>query len=207
MPNDIIILVGGDDSRGTGEIVNSETQFPLQNYAGGTCASTFNDGFAVIGGYKSGKVDRYNSAGSYLGSLPDLAIPRYYHACTNFVSSQGEQGLLVAGGNTYPNTESSTEIYLPSSNQWRRGGSLPRALTYPKAALLNQHVVLTGGARGGYRDEVLQYNLSTDTWEEIGKMKMARSLHAVVEVNSGAICPAGQVVVGGHDGGNSLSSG
>ena len=85
MPNDIIILVGGDDgiySRGTGEIVNSkysfdilrnlkyieifssqiiitgETQFPLQNYAGGTCASTFNDGFAVIGGTYAGKVDR-----------------------------------------------------------------------------------------------------------------------------------------------------
>merc|ERR1719341_2931036 len=30
-------------------------------------------------------------------------------------------------------------------------------------------------------------------------MKMARSLHAIVEVNSGAICPAaGQVVVGGY---------
>ena len=36
-------------------------------------------------------VPRYNSQGKYLGSLPDLGTARYEHACTTFVSSDGEE--------------------------------------------------------------------------------------------------------------------
>ena len=34
---------------------------------------------------------RYDSKGSYLGSLPELTAPRRHHACTTFTTAQGEQ--------------------------------------------------------------------------------------------------------------------
>ena len=34
---------------------------------------------------------RYDSEGKYLGSLPDLATPRWFHSCTSFLTSNGEQ--------------------------------------------------------------------------------------------------------------------
>jgi len=53
-----------------------------------------------------------------------------------------------------------------------------------RAARLSEHVVVTGGYDGGNRrDEVLQYEETTGTWSEIGRMKKARSHHAVVAVD------------------------
>ena len=85
---------------------------------------------------------RYDSKGNYLDSLPDLLEARYWHACTTFTSSSGEevwfqnlyhffifpQGLLVAGGDNggVGGLLSSTELYLPSKKQWTRGGYLRR---------------------------------------------------------------------------------
>ena len=83
---------------------------------------------------------RYDSEGQYLGSLPDLATPRIEHACTSFLTGNGEQvkistccpiiflldfkqALLVAGGLEGGTT---TELYIPSNNGWTTGGSLPR---------------------------------------------------------------------------------
>ena len=37
---------------------------------------------------------------------------------------------------------------------------------------------------------MLQYNPSMKAWLKIGKMKEARSHHAIVEANPGALCPA-----------------
>ena len=89
---------------------------------------------------------RYETNGHYLGSLPDLNQHdgMQYHACTTFVSAQGEQvdiqidfqihnfgkqGLLAAGGYSYSqNYISTVELYLPSTNQWTNGGELPRQL-------------------------------------------------------------------------------
>merc|ERR1719447_1391636 len=124
----------------------------------------------MMGGYSPthGKVDRYDSKGNYLDSLPDLLEARWLHACTTFTSSSGEEGLLVAGGYNYNNVRlSSTELYLPSRNQWTKGGDLPRALS----ALTAAGLIVTGGeAIGGkVRDEVLQYEEIAGTWSEIGK--------------------------------------
>ena len=83
---------------------------------------------------------RYDSEGKYLGSLPDLATPRYYHGCTSFLTSNGEQvkmssscpilfllyfkqALLVAGGFN-DGRLASTETY--SNGRWTPGGNLPR---------------------------------------------------------------------------------
>jgi len=180
--DDIIVLGGKSSGWKTGEIVKSGTQFSLQADGYGTCAASYQGGFVMIGGCCShGKVDRYNSEGNYLDSLPDLLEARRRHACTTFTSSSGEEGLLVTGGyNVNIGFFSSTELYLPSKKQWTRGGDLRRAMERLRAARLSEHVVVTGGYDGGNRrDEVLQYDEKAGTWSEIGKMKKARRDHAV----------------------------
>jgi len=140
-------------------------------------------------------VDRYDSEGNYLDSLPDLAKERWQHACTTFFTNS-EQVLLVAGGLKRPGprpTLASTEIY--SNGVWRPVGNLPRALFGLKAAHLNQQVVVTGGEDDGdnYSGEVLQYNVETDTWSQMTeKMKVPRRDHAVVEANLALLCTAGE---------------
>jgi len=201
LPNDTIIVVGSNEREQTGEIVGSGKEFPLQNSGYLTCAihSDQNE-FVTIGGADltnggatHGKVDRYDSQGNYLGSLPDLIEPRGDHACASFTSSNGEKGFLVAGGVVWGYL-SSTEIFLPSENKWRKGGDLPWGLRGPRAFHLNGQVFVTGGYHvisrvGTQRAEVLAYDASTDTWVEIGKMEKARAWHAVVGVNLRALCP------------------
>merc|ERR1712037_597154 len=55
--------------------------------------------------------------------------------------------------------------------------------------------VVTGGSddEKNYRDEVLQYNVETDTWTQMTeKMKVPRNNHAVVEANLALLCTAGE---------------
>jgi len=183
---DIIILGGVDSgSSKTGEILKSGTKFALKNEGTATCAVSYQGAVVMMGGNHPthGKVDRYDSKGNYLDSLPDLLEWRQLHACTTFTSSSGEEGLLVAGGDNRGHI-SSTELYLPSKKQWTKGGDLPRALSLLRAARLSEDVVVIGGRGYGssYRDEVLQYEETTGAWSEIGKMKKARRGHAVVAV-------------------------
>jgi len=182
-----IIIFGGGMSKKTGEIVKSGAQFVLQSDGFATCAVSYQGAVVMIGGGSPthGKVDRYDSEGNYLDSLPDLLEARTAHACTTFTSSNGEQGLLVAGGyNAGSIFLSSTELYLPSKKKWTRGGDLPREMQGPRAARLSEQVVVTGGSVDGMdgRHEVLQYEETTGAWSEIGKMKKARRGHAVVAV-------------------------
>jgi len=188
---DIIVLGGGSSTGGgetTGEIVKSGIQFELQNKGYSACAVSYQGAVVMIGGGWNpvhGKVDRYDSKGNYLDSLPDLLEARSQHACTTFTSSNGEEGLFVVGGSLrYGSPLSSTELYLPSKKQWTRGGDLPRVTMGLRAARLSDHVVVTGGYDGSWasRAEVLQYEETTGVWSEIGKMKKARSYHAVVAV-------------------------
>jgi len=209
--NNKIILVGSSESSTmkTGEIVNEGgSLLTLQSSARGTCALVWEDGFLTIGGRDGpnahGKVDRYDSEGKYLASLPDLATPRSSHACTSFLTN-GEQALLVAGGSNNVQL-ATTEIY--SNGVWRPGGNLPWTVTGLRAAHLNQQAVVTGGfvmdpEMGGstLRDEVLQYSVETGTWTQMeNKMQRRRSDHAIVEVNLADFgCVAGATTTTGLD--------
>jgi len=194
LPTDHLIVLGGYDtsSRYTGEIVRGEKRVTLQNGGFGTCAVAYQTGFLTIGGFgdsvEHGKVDRYDSEGNYLGSLPDLATPRRFHACTSFLTDNGEQALLVAGGFNGIDYLSSTELF--SNGRWTTGGNLPRPLVSLKAGFFKQQLVVTGGQVdvGNYRDEVLLFSPSTNAWTKIGKLQNGRTTHAIAEVNLHAVC-------------------
>jgi len=201
MQDEIIVIVGGvRSSATTGEIVPGGTVFHLQNGGGGTCAVKFQQELVMIGGSGGtnrgtihGKVDRYDSQGKYLGSrsLPDLGTARDSHACATFISSNGEEGLLVAGGQDKRyNRLSSTEVYLPSTGKWTSGGNLPRGLIGLRAARLNQRVVVAGGHDGRKaRAEVLEYDGSA--WSKKKEtMTTGRFGHAIVAANLPSLCSA-----------------
>merc|ERR1712183_285096 len=135
-----------------------------------------------------GKVDRYDSQGTYLGSLPDLNKARSGHACTTFVASNGEEGLLVAGGRGEVYTVSvSTELYLPSTGRWTSGENIPRGVEFLKAVRLNQRLVLIGGDRNG---DLVSMEYNAGTWSMKGAIGKIRWYHAIVGVNPSALCPA-----------------
>jgi len=196
MEDESIVIVGGYESSFTsGEIVPGGTVFNLQNGGYLTCAVKFQQELVMIGGSSGtthGHVDRYDSQGKHLGSLPDLDTARLNQACANFVSSAGEVGLLVAGGSDINWDQlASTEVYLPSTGKWTSGGNLPRRLAGLRAAHLNQRVVVTGGKDDGrnYRDEVLEYDGST--WSKKKEtLQTPRSLHTIVAANLPALCSA-----------------
>jgi len=186
---EIIVLGGsGSGSRKTGEIVKSGAQFVLQNRGQSTCAVSYQGAVVMIGGCcpTHGKVDRYNSKGNYLNSLPDLLDARRGHGCTTFTSSNGEEGLLIAGGLNDDGSLSRTELYLPSKKRWTRGGELPRAMGSLRAARLSEHVVVIDEPRR----ELLQYEETAKAWSKIGRMKKLRSWPAVVSVDVSQYCPA-----------------
>jgi len=186
--HDVIFLIGGPTyymRRSVAKVELDTAIGGLKHDSEGTCAvnTAYNQsGFITIGGWGSsalgnwggskpedgvhGKVNRY---GKNSGSLPDLVTPRKHHGCSSFLTDQGEEAILVAGGSVEGSEGwipiSSTELFLPSTNRWTEVGSLPRGLIYPRAAQLNQRMVVTGGWDGNStRDEVLQYNLETGTW-------------------------------------------
>jgi len=196
---DDIMIAGGRRSSGTGEFAKSTKQFFLKNTGtnrgSATCAVSYQGEFVMMGGGLHRKVDRFDFKGNYLGPLPDLIGQRENHACTTFTSSNGEEGLLVVGGWSGSRFLSTTELYLPSNQQWTQGGDLPRKMSGLRAAFLNGKVVVTGGhdqnpwQTSDTYDEVYQYEETAEKWSEIGKMKKARGNHAIVAINLDIFCP------------------
>merc|ERR1712130_606849 len=209
-PEEIILIGGGGDSNRTGETVKGGTEVTLQNGGHATCALAWEDGFVTIGGSQlpnaHGKVDWYDSEGKYLGSLPDLETPRMHHTCTTFISYD-EQVLLVAGGERNGIKLTSTELFFPSINRWTTRENLPRALKGLRAARLNQQVDLTGGRdNAGNNIEVLQFDVASQTWTQIGTLQDGRNMHAIAEVNLNIVCSVG-TDGGAHGGKDEVTDG
>ena len=127
------------------------------------------------------------------------------------------QVLLVTGG--YNNNDGrldSTEVMEGNARTWRLTAPLPSAREYLRAAVLDnkiflfgenilcyiniEHLIVSynvyndhifaGGYVGSYLSDILQYNTTSHTWEEVGQMKEARYKHAVALLDDVAqLCP------------------
>ena len=128
------------------------------------------------------------------------------------------QVLLVTGGwNTNDGYLDTTEVLEDNARTWRLTGPLPSGRHGLTAAVLDNNIfvfgenilcyidiehlivsynvynddIFTGGEDGSsYLSDILQYNTTSHTWEEVGQMKEARSRHAVVVLQDVSdLCP------------------
>ena len=90
----------------------------------------------------------------------------------------------------------STEIYDPDHGSWIAGAALPSKRTTLSAANIDGrllffginillrfqkvHIILTGGGDGTKSfDTILEYDVTADSFTQIGTMTQARSWHAI----------------------------
>jgi len=145
------------------------------------------DSVFVTGGYETKQtVSRYDING-FVEDLPSLVVRRAYHSCGSYLRGDGTQVLLVAGGDNgawIDNKEASTELLIGDSPAWALTTPLPRALTGLKGLTLGGRVYMTGGSdvENDIRDEVFVWLDEEQVWEEAGKMKTAKSIHAVTTI-------------------------
>ena len=119
----------------------------------------------VTGGiYNHTTVSRYGKKGWIEDFSSELKTGRLSHGCSTFLSRDNERVkfnlvlikhsfnkikvLLVTGGYSYGyGTLASTEVYRPSTGEWREvpGGALPRPMNGVRVVTLNNRVLLFGG--------------------------------------------------------------
>ena len=120
---------------------------------------------------------------------------------------------LVAGGTTGSalTYTDSTEILDPELGSWRAAAALPITMSSVRAANIDGRVlifgistyynkrtvikgsyVLIGGYSGSYLDTILEYDITADSYTEIGNMTQTRARPALTVVqyeNFSKVCP------------------
>ena len=129
------------------------------------------------------------------------------------------QVLLVTGGLQYSGGYiylDSTEVLEDMAGTWRLTAPLPSARSDLRAAVLDNNIfvfgenilcyiniehlivsynvynddIFAGGYDGLYYSDILQYNTTSHTWEEVGQMEEARRYHAVTVLEDVShLCP------------------
>jgi len=174
-----LLLMGGEDSPATTELVEGGEQYNLQQNTEYACGITEPGSDYIIltgGGSSLNTVARYTLQG-FVGNLPSLKIGRYQHGCGVFDTITGKKVYVVAGGyNT--GYLSSTEVLYDGGLSWVTGQALPRTLSAPASVSLADSVLLLGGYDGGFnRREILSFNSSL-AWTVVGTLKEGRSAAA-----------------------------
>ena len=72
--------------------------------------------------------------------------------------------------------------------EWRETGQLPTARDGLRAAVVDNIIYVTGGLDGDSSDDyltsILSWDPSTESWQYVGDLKVARSDHSAVAVPS-----------------------
>ena len=122
-----------------------------------------------------------------------MAAARYRATAT--LLSDGR--VLVAGGSNATTNHSSVDVFDPATNLWTTGPSMRVARSYHTATVLNDgRILITGGYTNGttfgaYTASSETYNPSTQTWTQLGNMRVAKVGHTA------ALLPDGRVIIAG----------
>merc|ERR1712110_738244 len=135
------------------------------------------DTVVITGGYGTYTTVAVYSDQGWLGDLPSLNIGRDSHACTSYMS--GAKRMLLVSGGADGNYLDSTEIFDPSLGSWRAGAALPSPRMGLRATNIDNRVLLFGGSDGSYLDTILEYDITGDSYTQIGTMTQARGEHAI----------------------------
>jgi len=207
LPGDNIMLLGGLSSPNTTEIVtgSSSTEgFTLPYRTNSACGMEVGDHYIVTGGVDYMAPERalstvanYSQSG-LVDYLPSLNTRRYYHACSSFISDNGETVLLVTGGLHVPGRTQtlldSTEILVTPGGSWRTltTARLPSPTVGLRAGTANNVVYIFGGGSDGRSllNTILSFNKTEESWQPAGQMTVERAVHSVEKIEDiGQLCP------------------
>jgi len=155
---------------------------------------TSDDVIVVTGGYNTFDfVTQYHLTDGTETPLTSMGQGRHGHACGVYQDTNGQQVLLVSGGNVpggpYNAYLTSTEvaIYTDGSQtlEWRETGELPKARTGLRAALVDHILYVTAGEGDDFH--FLSWNPSTETWLPAGELTRGRNTPAVIAVPSSVL--------------------
>ena len=84
------------------------------------------------------------------------------------------------------------KMYLRYQLEWRETGQLPKGRDQLKAVVIQNNVYVTGGNWYEGVDpnslaEILRWDPSTDSWQQVGNLTKARKSHAAVTIPSAFI--------------------
>jgi len=196
---DAVLLIGGQNSKTTEWIPvdgSAAHQGPFNVRHGHShCTIQLSDEILVVtgGGGSEGYATQYNLVDGNETPLTSLRQPRIKHACGVYQDKGGQQVLLVTGGNDYDDYLSSTDvaIYTDGGSQleWRETGELPRPREGLRATVVDNVIYVTGGRTRypNYFTTILSWDPSTESWQQVGNLNVARNLHAAVAIPSSII--------------------
>ena len=113
-----------------------------------------------------------------------------YRNCINSMFSPSSQLLLFHSQVATYNLHSQVATYTEGSSklEWREVGNLPSARYGLRAALVDNVIHVTGGFDDDYfLASILAWDSSSESWQDVGDLAVARSQHAAVGVSSSVI--------------------
>ena len=92
--------------------------------------------------------------------------------------------IMVTGGSDSSGTYlASSEVYqFPAGDVWQAAADLPSPRLAPRGASLTNRLYVLGGYGDDFLDDVLIYDVSTDTFSLAGHLTTDRYRHAGTEV-------------------------
>merc|ERR1719427_1080063 len=197
-PSQLILIGGATGNRSSNfsstEIVGVGSDFTLLRPDRRRACLIILENSTVLltGGFRNGdlnNVDQYD-AKMFIKSFPSLQQARSAHACGSLSGT-----LIVAGGGLWfsNNRLDTTELLRPGASAWQFAAALPHKVSVLRGVNIRDSFYVTGGSDdSGARNEILRYNLTSDTWNKVGTMENARSFHAVAVVDDvAAFCGTG----------------
>lgn len=186
-----IYLIGGTNrySQRTTTLVKpdgtQEPGFALKYDADQACAIPDPDTetLVITGGRDSMNTVAVYSDKGWQKDLMPLNIGRCNHACASYTSG-GRRMFLVSGGHRMIGAFSytdSTEFFDPDLGFWSAGAALPSPRQFLRATSIDNRILLFGGNDWSdtVLDTILEYDISGDSYTQIGTMTEARKWHAI----------------------------
>jgi len=190
---DTLIILGGHPQTTSAEELPGGAKFTLAKTVYYSCAVEDQDSLIVTGGYGSVSVTRYNATGGVEEEFADLPEKREYHACGLLQSDQMKVPFVIGGYVKSAITDSVLALF-PRASSWKAMSPLPKKLRATGSVMVDSQVWVTGGYTGSaYNSDVFTFDLASNKWTVLGKIKQERYHHASVGIRTGEIeCAEGE---------------
>jgi len=200
---DAVLLIGGDYSYSTEWIaVDGSAAKPgpfTVRHGHLHCTIQLSDDIIVVtGGWQTEAfVTEYHLEDGTETALTPLGQPRWVHACGVYLDADGQQVLIITGGadgSRLTSTEVAINTGGGSQLEWRETGRLPTGRYQLRAAVIDNHIYVTGGqdynyiaGYYNYLTEILRWDPSSESWQQVGNLGVGRDGHAALAIPSSII--------------------